>query len=218
MSSKVRVVPIGILAVETEKFIKDRKRKGCFKGLLKTDFILFFGYLTKRKGIENLILAFRKCIDLNFELKLVLAGGFLEGDENYVDKLKRKVRNLGLSENVVFTGFVSEEEISWLYANASFCVFPYRRSISSSLPLSMSFGHGKSVIASDIGTLKGEVKEGVTGLFCKSQDSESLFGAIKRLVEDKFLLKKLEVGVVRERNSRSWVKIAKTVINLYQSI
>jgi len=218
MKNRVNVIPIGILPVNVINLKKKVKGANKVNMLLDKKYILFFGYIMRRKGLEDLIDALKKCVDSGLGVKLVLAGGFLKKDEKYVSKLKSMVKKLMLSNDIFFTGFINEEEISWLYSKACFCVFPYTRSISSSLPLSLSFGYGKTAIVSDIGTLKGEIKNGIDGIVCKSKDSINLFKAIEKLVKNKTLLSKLERGVVKERKKRSWDKVAESVNKLYQNL
>ena len=70
-------------------------------------FILFFGRIHKKKGIEYLLKAFEKFSKESKDYLLVIGG---HGEKTYVDKIKSMVRNLGIHEIVKFTDYVSHSE------------------------------------------------------------------------------------------------------------
>lgn len=80
----------------------------------KDKYILSVATLNKRKNIPELIKAFESISDKYPELKLVLVGGM--GNENR-EKLTKH-------PNIIFTGYIKDEEIPVLYKNALMYVFP----------------------------------------------------------------------------------------------
>ncbi len=80
----------------------------------KDKYILSVATLNKRKNIPELIKAFESISDKYPELKLVLVGGM--GNENR-EKLTKH-------PNIIFTGYIKDEEIPVLYKNALIYVFP----------------------------------------------------------------------------------------------
>lgn len=83
-------------------------------GLEKNKYILSVATLNKRKNIPTLIKAFEMISDKYPEIKLILVGAM--GNE------AREV--LTQHKNVVFTGYVHEDEIPSFYKNALLYVFP----------------------------------------------------------------------------------------------
>ncbi len=77
-------------------------------------YILSVATLNKRKNIYELIKAYEGIADKYPDLKLVLVGGM--GNEN------RKI--LTKHPNVIFTGYIPDEDIHSLYKNALLYVFP----------------------------------------------------------------------------------------------
>ncbi len=77
-------------------------------------YILSVATLNKRKNIYELIKAYEGIADKYPDLKLVLVGGM--GNEN------RKI--LTKHPNVIFTGYIPDEDIHSLYENALLYVFP----------------------------------------------------------------------------------------------
>jgi len=199
---RVAVIPIGVAPVYGVGTNKWKKLTG--------NYILFFGYILERKGLEELLVAFEKCLKNYPKLKLVLAGGFLKGYENYVAKIKKLIKKLKLDKKVIFTGFLNSKEIDWLYRKTTMVVLPYVRSISSSFPLSFALGYGKPVVASDIGTLKGEFRNGIEGIYCKPKNVESLYQSMNKVLTDK-KFKKIAID-----KNRSWREVAKKTILIYE--
>ncbi|MFA6981850.1 MAG: glycosyltransferase family 4 protein [Patescibacteria group bacterium] len=215
---KVVVIPIGITS--------DAQKAGAACTVVSTAawmnsieskrIILFFGYLLHRKGIDLLIDAYADLYEQGKldDSVLVLAGGSLSNQQEYVEYLKELARKREVEKNVVFTGFLNEKEISYLYSRSEFVVLPYTHSVSSSMPLSLAFQFSKPVIVSDIGTLRDEVEEGVNGLFFENKDRNDLKDKIRLLYSDTNLLNRLKLGTQSEVYKRSWVNVAKTTHSL----
>ena len=109
VESDIRVIPTGI---DIERFrpgidgTEIRKRYG----IEGKKVVIHVGRLCLEKRLEILIEAFSKT-DENVVL-MIVGKGALDA------VLKEQVRSLGLTERVVFTGFVSEEELAMHYAAA----------------------------------------------------------------------------------------------------
>ena len=217
--SKCFVIPIGVdnsspIVVDDEEL--DSKPEWA-KEIKGKNIILYFGYILKRKGLELLIEAFSRLKNELPNSVLVLAGGTLEHQKEYVDDLKRIVAEKGLTKEIIFTGFLSKKEIDFLYNKSDFVVLPYTHSISSSLPLSLAFQAGKPVITSDIGTLRDEIIDNVNGLFFERGNIKELSDKIHILSTNNSLLKKLQEGAKRESIVRSWAKVAHLTNDLIYS-
>ena len=215
-SKKVSVIPIGIEKPNLAKSSGIRRDL-----LLKVEdkkYLLFFGYLLRRKGLDLLIKAFFQISKKHGDYVLVLGGGTLESQKDYQQSLVVLVKKLKLEKKVIFTDFLSEAEIDYLYKNCKCVVLPYTHSISSSLPLSFAFEYGKPVVGSDIGTLAEEIKDEDNGLIFKSESLADLSKQILRVIENKTLFEKLTSGAIKEAKIRSWKSVAETTKKLYLSL
>ncbi|MDI6603319.1 MAG: glycosyltransferase family 4 protein, partial [Patescibacteria group bacterium] len=103
--------------------------------------ILYVGALSKHKGTDVLIRAFRELEDDNMRLHIVGRGP----DE---DKLKAIS---GDDEKIIFHGFLKGEELSGMYAKANVTVVPSICYENSPMVLYESFAHSTPVIGSNIG-------------------------------------------------------------------
>ncbi len=154
-SSKIQVIPHGI---EERKDSIESDRAKQLLGYQDKKIVLFFGYLTGYKGIELLIEAFDNLDDK--DTILIIAGGEhprLKEDESYKDyiaSLKKKATDTG--KNIIFTGFVPEEEIGIYFSAADVVVCPYTVFMASSGPLSLSLAYSKPFLVSE--SYKGAIE------------------------------------------------------------
>ena len=87
---------------------------------LDSDFdLLFVGRLEKRKGIQHLLKAILILKERNFKPTLKIVG-----DGVYKNKLMSLVQENNLSSQVVFTGYISREELLKYYLRARCVVIP----------------------------------------------------------------------------------------------
>jgi glycosyltransferase involved in cell wall biosynthesis len=81
--------------------------------------VLFLGRVTFQKGPDYFLKAAKKVLEHNNDVKFVIAGS---GDmESYIIE---KAAELGIADNVLFSGFLKEEEINRIYQLADVYVLP----------------------------------------------------------------------------------------------
>ena len=99
-----------------EHFLKSKNNSEILEkyNISQQKYILSVATLNKRKNIPELIKAFESITDKYPDIKLVLVGGM--GNE------KREL--LTKHPNVLFTGYISDEDLPYLYKNALLYVFP----------------------------------------------------------------------------------------------
>ena len=99
-----------------EKAIAIRRRLG-----VEQDFLLFVGTVEPRKNLSTLLRAFEAVLRTRAKpLQLVIAGrkGWL------VDDLFTAHKRSAAAERIVFTGYLSDEELCALYSSCSVFVYP----------------------------------------------------------------------------------------------
>jgi glycosyltransferase involved in cell wall biosynthesis len=91
---------------------------------LPARYILFVGNIKPNKNLVRLLNAFRELIKIDSDIHLVIVGkkeGFLSGDKEVFQLINTdKV----LSERVMFTGYVNEDDLPAIYKAASVFAFP----------------------------------------------------------------------------------------------
>lgn len=141
--------------------------------------ILYVGALSKHKGTDVLIRAFRGLEADNIRLHIVGRGP----DENKLKALH------GDDERIIFHGFLEGEELSGMYGKANVTVVPSVCYENSPMVVYESFAHSTPVIGSNIGGIPELVSEGCNGFLFEPGDKDELKGILKRLVEDPSILK-----------------------------
>jgi glycosyltransferase involved in cell wall biosynthesis len=111
--------------------------------LANQQFIMYVGRPTPHKNLERLVEAFRLIQPQHHDLLLVLAG---KKDANY-KRIEKKVLKNSI-KNVIFTDFVSEGQLRWLYENCAAYIFP-SLSEGFGLPGLEAMLHGAPVISSN---------------------------------------------------------------------
>jgi len=84
------------------------------------EFILCVGIYKLRKNHAGLLRAFRRFLEGGAEAQLVIAGPMAEGEST----LRQLAAELGVTEQVIFTGFVSDADLRALYSAARIYVCP----------------------------------------------------------------------------------------------
>lgn len=111
-------------------------------GVEKEKYILSVGRITKEKGFDTLIKAYKLAQKNGF--KLVIAGG-VEFENNYMKEL----RELGKGVDVIFTGYTYGDKLYQLYTYAGLYVLASRNE-GFPLVLLEAMKYGLDVVVSDI--------------------------------------------------------------------
>lgn len=142
------------------------------------DYILYFGRLTKEKGVEYLIKAMQ-LISNGITLKIVGENTCQEAVElqKYVDENRLT--------NIQFLGFQSGIALEQLIKNSKFVVVPSIWYDNMPNVILESFAYGKPVVASNIGSLPEVVDDGINGLLFKPADINELANKIEQLNDER---------------------------------
>lgn len=175
---------------------------------------LFFGTISKYKGLEYLIEAFPKVLQQLPDSNLIIAG-FPHKDVD-IESIINRTKELGISQSVVFyLQYVPKEEIRALFTLASVIVLPYIMIYQSGV-LQLAYSFSKAVVATDVGDMPEVLKHEETGLLVPPCNLESLSKAIIRLLSDSSLAYKLgSKGKEYSDKSHSWDNVSEKLFNLY---
>ena len=171
--------------------------------------ILFVGRLEKRKGFKYLLEAYSRLQwDFSNIRLLVVGPGNLDKDSHRV----LGARNL---QDVVFVGGVSYDELPRYYASADIFCSPATGSESFGIVLLEAMAAGKPVVVSDIEGYMGIVSDGQQGLLSRRKDSEALAEALKRLVRDPELGRRMGAAGRETVEQYRWEVVARQVERYY---
>lgn len=144
--------------------------------------VMTFGKFGTYKKVEVMIDAveiIRK--RSNISLEIVIAGTDSPNKKGYLDDVRNQYAHV---KDLVFTGYVAENDVQKIFTDSAVVVFPYTSTTGSSGVLHQAGSYGKAVILPNIGDL-GELirEEGYAGELFEPDDAESLANAIQRVVE-----------------------------------
>lgn len=146
------------------------------------DYVLYFGRISKEKGIFDLIEATQK-ID---ELKLYLAG-----DGPDFDNLKKFIQKSKIGDRVKMLGFLNCSQIKETIGRCRFVILPsiWRDNCPYSIIETMAIG--KAIIGTDIGGIPELIQDNKTGFLTKFKDHNDLIQKMKKLYNEKDLAIKM---------------------------
>jgi glycosyltransferase involved in cell wall biosynthesis len=142
-------------------------------------YILFVGRLAEKKGVRYLLDAFAAITPQNQEVRLIVAG-----DGPLRKSLEVHAQDLGISDKVEFTGYVSGKEKEELIQNA--CLYAVPSIITSDgdaegLPVSLMEGlaYGKVCIATNESGADDILTDRKDGFLVPQKDIEKLTAALR---------------------------------------
>jgi len=174
--------------------------------------IFFLGYLTKGKGVEDLI----KAIQL-VKIKTDNVRLYIGGIGPYMTKLKELVHDLHLNENVTFLGLLDDKEKFAYMKSMDIFVLP---SHWESFPIVLleAMACGKPIITTDVGGNPFAVKDGVNGFLVNPGYWQQLSDKLIYLLNDKTLIKKMGQESKKRAVDFDWNFIAQQTIETYGKI
>jgi len=171
--------------------------------------ILFFGLIRAYKGLDVLLRALAEVPDAH----LVVAGDPLDP----VEPLQRLAAGLGVAERVEWRlGFLPDEAIPRLMADATLVALPYRK-IDSSGVLAPALGHGRPAVVTDVGGLPDAIREFGAGRVVAPDDPQALAAALRELLEPDELANAYE-GAQAARRALTWDAAAAAHEAVYREV
>lgn len=164
------------------------------------------GRFTIQKGLVFLLRAAKKAISKNPKLLFVFAG---DGEER--NRLIRLAADLGISRNVVFTGFIRGQKLRDVYTISDIFVMS---SISEPFGLTAleAAYHGNALIL----TKQSGVSEIIWSAFKYDfWDEDKLANEIFAISSSEILAKVLKENAKEEFNRISWDKVAEKCLEIY---
>jgi glycosyltransferase involved in cell wall biosynthesis len=205
---KVRVT---LLAAD-ERFTADQAASpGDALAKLPRPYILNVGTLEPRKNLDGLIRAFSRAKQRGMPHTLVITGARGWGES----RLAPLIRELGVADSVVFTGFIEDDALPHLYREADFFVYPSLYE-GFGLPVLEAMACGTPVITSECSSLP-EVA-GDAALLVDPQSEAELSAAMLQLAGDSVSRGSMrEKGLERARGF-SWEHTIEQTLKVYEEI
>jgi len=211
----IEVVPNGIDLSE----YGDLPPKGRFKNKFGIDedekIILYLGRIHKTKGIDFLIKAYARLVkNMKFNDALLMIAG---ADDGYLSEAKSLVTSLGIFDEVLFTGMLSEHDKIPAFVDASLCAYlgPQEPFGIVSLEAAAS---GAPVIIAEGTEMANIVKQDGFGFSVKYGDIAELAEIVKKMLNNDDLLKEMgEKGRESVFGKFNWANIVTKFEKVYEA-
>lgn len=172
------------------------------------DYILFFGFIRKYKGLQLLLESFADQRLRNKKLKLIIAGEFYEDRKPY-DAL---IEELQLEEHLIMrTDFIPNEEVGLYFSACDMVVQTYISATQSGVT-QIAYFYEKPMLVTDVGGLAEHIPDRVAGYVCSTDKkviADSIIDFYEHNREAAF-----EEGVRLEKHKFTWDFLVKQIVDL----
>lgn len=187
-SDKCVVIPLGF---DLDRFLACERLKGSLRGKLGIGpdplMVGIVGRLVPIKNHGMFLAAASRVVEsgLQREIKFVIIG-----DGECRKAIETEAASLGLTGNVIFTGWV--RDLPSVYADLDIVVLT---SLNEGTPVSVieACASARPVVATGVGGVGDIVRDGVNGYLVDSGDDEALAARLKELIDNKD--KRVELGL-----------------------
>ena len=192
-------------------YVYDENAYGFVRNLKKSGWTIVstVGRFTVQKGLHNLMRAAAMAVSKNPKLMFVFAG---DGEER--NELINLAASLGISKNVIFTGFIRGKKLRDIYSISDIFVMS---SISEPFGLTAleAAHHGDVLIL----TKQSGVSEVIwSALKYDFWDEKKLADEILAVAESRPLRETLRENAKNEYTKISWNKVAKKCLKIYNKV
>jgi glycosyltransferase involved in cell wall biosynthesis len=180
--------------------------------------VVYVGGFSPHKNLEALIRVFAKLSrSPSFsDVRLVLVGeNKKEVFYSYADKIEKQIKELGLENSVVFTGYLPDEELVVLLNLATVSVLPSLME-GFGLPAVEAAACGCPVIATTESPLPVLLGEG--GLYFDPLRTEDLESALVAVLESEILRRKMSRAGREAAGKLTWEAAAQQMANLIRRV
>lgn len=178
---------------------------------VRRPYVLYLGDVQARKNVSGLVSAFALLREALPEYELVVAGAATWKYE----QIYSRVAELGLTDRVRFTGYVSAEDVPALYRQSALFVFPSLYEGFGRPPLE-AMACGTPVVTSNVSSLPEVV--GDAALLADPHDHQALARAMERALSDVGLAGDLRaLGLERARHF-TWERAGRELLQAYEHV
>jgi len=200
-------------AVDYNLYYLNRNRKALKKYKIEEDelVVLYVGAEDPRKNVHFLISSFSKLKDKLQKVKLLKVG--LPNDVGVRGKLLNHIESLNLQKDVIFAGYVSENELAEIYNAVDLFVFPSLYE-GFGLPPLEAMACGTPVITSNTSSLPEVV--GDAAITVDPYDSDKFAEEMYEMLTNEDLRKEMIKKGLERSSLFKWEDSAKKTLKVYK--
>lgn len=168
--SKLAIVKHGVYDADNHHFITRNSSREKLGIDISSRVILFFGIITKYKGLDILLKSFNTLSEKNKHFRLIIAGRI---SNEYVNEFHEMLKEYDNANILKFLRFIENDEVEYLFKASDVVVLPYLEASQSGV-LFMSYAYGRPVIAPYLGGFPDDIDPNKTGMLFTTGSPESL--------------------------------------------
>lgn len=196
----ITVWPHGVIVKSEEGRVKRERKKT----------ITFLGVLSKDKGIVDAIRCFKLLSKMNSDYQFWVIGK--PESEQSGQNIKKLAKNLGLEKEIKFWGFVSQLKKFELLKRGHVLINPSVREGWGLVNIEAN-RMGVPIVAYKAAGLTDSVKQNYSGVFCKSNDYESMAQAVDSLLRNRLKYSRLSKTSITWSKKFNWNDSVKISLN-----
>jgi glycosyltransferase involved in cell wall biosynthesis len=181
-------------------------------------FLLYVGGISPHKNLNTLIDAFKKMVEDGKagDLKLVLVGDY--ADDPFFSaypKLRKQVQGSGLADRILFTGFVPDGDLAYLYNAAALLVFPSLEE-GFGLPAIEAMACGTAVAASSTSSLPEVI--GSAGAYFDPRNVANMCDVIIGVLSDEPQRQRMKASGLERSRHFGWKRAAEETLAIFTEL
>lgn len=177
--------------------------------------LLFCARLVREKGVYEAVEAMKYIVKKYPDAILTVMG---EGRE--CNALKSFAKDIGVRDNVIFTGFLSGKRKYEIFKNSHIFVYPsYKEGFPTVVLEAMAAG--LPVITTPVGGVKYALKDGINGYFIKSMppNPEEIAHLVIKLLSNPEIMRKMhENNMLEVKEKYDVLAVIRKIVKIYENI
>lgn len=170
-----------------------------------------FGWVRRSKGYDRIIDVLPHLPDNT--VFLIAGGTDGEDQKRYQEELKQQAHAKGVSDQVVFTGYVDRQQHSTVFNASDVIVLPYRDNrASDALGRALSY-HLPCIASNNLEFRTFEQRWGCPATFA---DEDELCDLLNRVLSDEEFRSRLEANAEKFATSMNWDGVAERMVEIYR--
>lgn len=182
-------------------------------------FVFALSRIDSNKGHAELFRAFAKVREGAPDVYLVVGGGSKNPKQHEIDvtdEFQRIVDELSLRDRVIFTGYISDDDLATYYRKADLFVLPSKYEPFGMTTLE-AMSCGTPVVATKFGGIRRNLEHGVDGLLVDPGDPDDFSAAMLQILTDPEAAERIGAAGLKTIHERfSWESIAATTLKFFE--
>lgn len=175
------------------------------------EYVLFFGFIRKYKGLDLALRAFAKWKKEIPNVTLIVAGEFYDNKQTYMSLAS----DLGIEKEVVWhTDFIPDSQVKVYFSACSLVLQPYHHATQSGVT-QIAYQFEKPMVVTNVGGLPELVEEGKTGYLVEPDADKIAKKVIHFFQKDS---NSFESDMKDAKKRFSWSAMVDNILTLYRDL